>query len=166
ALTDQVIAYTGTVTLDRCVQAVRLDPLGFIDKAEPMERVVQEIGQALARRRLEQEVADLRRDLGRDAALLGHSPAMQKLRDQIARVAPIPSPALIVGESGSGKELVARELHRLGGRSSKGGPFIALNSAALPHELVESELFGHERGAFTGAVAVRKGAFEAASGGT
>ena len=86
------------------------------------------------------------------------------LRDLIARVAPIPSPALIVGESGSGKELVARELHRLGGRSS--GPFIALNSAALPGELVESELFGHERGAFTGAVAARKGAFEAASGGT
>src|SRR5439155_27131181 len=151
ALTDQVIAYTGTVTLDRCVQAVRLDPLGFIDKAEPMERVVQEIGQALARRRLEQEVAELRRDLGRDAALLGHSPAMQKLRDLIARVAPIPSPTLIVGESGSGKELVARELHRLGGRSS--GPFIALNSEALPGELVESELVGHERGAFTGAVA-------------
>ena len=111
-------------------------------------------------------VAALRQDLGQDGAFVGQSPAMQKLRDLIARVAPIPSPVLIVGESGSGKELVARELHRLGGRSSKGGPFIAINSAALPHELVESELFGHERGAFTGAVAVRKGAFEAASGGT
>ena len=164
ALTVPVIVYTGTGNFDRCVQAVRLGALGFIDKAEPMERVVQEIGQALARRRLEQEVADLRRGLGQDAALLGHSPAMQKLRDLIARVAPIPSPALIVGESGSGKELVARELHRLGGRP--GGPFIALNSAALPGELVESELFGHERGAFTGAVAARKGAFEAATGGT
>jgi len=159
-----VIVYTGTGNFDRCIQAVRLGAHGFIDKAEPMERVVQEIAQALARRRLEQQVAELRRDLGQDAALLGSSPAMQKLRDQIARVAPVPSPVLIVGESGAGKELVARELHRLGSRP--GGPFIALNSAALPHELVESELFGHERGAFTGAVAVRRGAFEAASGGT
>src|SRR5438093_1573445 len=80
------------------------------------------------------------------------------------RAAPIPSPVLILGESGTGKELVARELHRLG--STPKGPFIAVNSAALPHELVESELFGHERGAFTGAAATRKGAFEAASGGT
>ncbi len=164
AIKVPVIVYTGTGNFDRCVQAVRLGAHGFIDKAEPMERVVQEIAQALARRQLEQQVAELRRDLGQDVALLGSSPAMQKLRDVIARVAPIPSPALIVGESGSGKELVARELHRLGGRP--GGPFVALNSAALPHELVESELFGHERGAFTGAVAARKGAFEAASGGT
>ena len=166
AIKVPVIVYTGTGNFDRCIQAVRLGAHGFIDKAEPMERVAQEIAQALARRRLEQQVAALRQDLGQDGALVGQSPAMQKLRDVIARVAPIPSPVLIVGESGSGKELVARELHRLGGRSSKGGPFIALNSAALPHELVESELFGHERGAFTGAVAVRKGAFEAASGGT
>ncbi len=166
ALPVPVIVYTGTGNYDRCVQAVRLGAHSFIDKAEPMERVAQEIALALARRRLEQQVAELRQDLGQDGALVGQSPAMQKLRDVIARVAPIPSPVLIVGESGSGKELVARELHRLGGRSSKGGPFIALNSAALPHELVESELFGHERGAFTGAVAVRKGAFEAASGGT
>ncbi len=166
ALQVPVIVYTGTGNYDRCAQAVQLGAHSFIDKAEPMERVAQEIAQALARRRLEQQVAALRQDLGQDGAFVGQSPAMQKLRDLIARVAPIPSPVLIVGESGSGKELVARELHRLGGRSSKGGPFIALNSAALPHELVESELFGHERGAFTGAVAVRKGAFEAASGGT
>ena len=164
AIKVPVIVYTGTGNFDRCIQAVRLGAHGFIDKAEPMERVVQEIAQALARRRLEQQVLELRRDLGQDATLLGSSPAMQKLRDLIARVAPIPSPILIVGESGAGKELVARDLHRLGGRPA--GPFIALNSAALPHDLVESELFGHERGAFTGAVAVRKGAFEAASGGT
>ncbi|PYO33845.1 MAG: Fis family transcriptional regulator, partial [Gemmatimonadetes bacterium] len=164
AIKVPVIVYTGTGNFDRCIQAVRLGAHGFIDKAEPMERVAQEIAQALARRRLEQQVAALRQDLGQDGALVGQSPAMQKLRDVIARVAPIPSPVLIVGESGVGKELVARELHRLGGRPS--GPFIAINSGALPHELVESELFGHERGAFTGAVAVRKGAFEAASGGT
>src|SRR5438309_1577536 len=100
AIKVPVIVYTGTGNFDRCIQAVRLGAHGFIDKAEPMERVVQEIAQALARRRLEQQVVELRRDLGQDTALLGSSPAMQKLRDLIARVAPIPSPILIVGESG------------------------------------------------------------------
>src|SRR5256886_16090772 len=89
---------------------------------------------------------------------------MQRLKDAITRVAKIPSPVLIVGESGSGKELVAQEVHRLG--ASPKGPFIALNSGALPESLVEDELFGHERGAVTGANVLRKGAFEAAAGGT
>jgi DNA-binding NtrC family response regulator len=89
---------------------------------------------------------------------------MYALREAIARIAPVPSPVLIVGESGSGKELVARELHRLGPGERQ--PFVAINSAALPDGLVESELFGHERGAFTGATATRKGAFEIATGGT
>jgi two-component system nitrogen regulation response regulator NtrX len=159
-----VIVYTGTGNYDRCIQAIRLGAQGFIDKAEPMERVVQEVEHVLERRRLAGQVAALQRDLDADAPLVGASPAMAKLRDQIARVAPIPSPVLIVGESGSGKELVARAVH--GGSAAARGPFIAINSAALPSELVESELFGHERGAFTGAATVRKGAFEAASGGT
>jgi two-component system, NtrC family, nitrogen regulation response regulator NtrX len=159
-----VIVYTGTGDFDRCAQAIRLGAYGFIDKAEPMERVAQEVESALERRRLAEQVATLRHGFGVDSPLVGGSPALAKLKDAIARVAPVPSPVLIVGESGTGKELVARELHRLG--SAPKGPFIALNSAALPHELVESELFGHERGAFTGAAATRKGAFEAASGGT
>jgi DNA-binding NtrC family response regulator len=158
-----VIVYTGTGNYDRCIQAIRLGAASFIDKAEPMERVVVEIANALERQRLIGEVEALQRDLGTDTPLIGSSPAMQKLRDALVRVAPIPSPALIVGESGSGKELVARAVHRQSGAK---GPFVALNSAALPHDLVESELFGHERGAFTGAVALRKGAFEAAAGGT
>jgi two-component system, NtrC family, nitrogen regulation response regulator NtrX len=158
-----VIVYTGTGNYDRCIQAIRLGAVGFIDKAEPMERVAREVAGALERRRLEDEVAALQRDLGTADPLVGGSAVMVKLRDQIARVAPIPSPVLIVGASGTGKELVAREVHR---RSGLKGPFIALNSAALPAELVESELFGHERGAFTGAVTARKGAFEAAAGGT
>jgi len=141
-----------------------LGAISFIDKAEPMERVGQEVENAIERRRLADQVTALRRGFGVDSPLVGASPALVKLQQAIARVAPIPSPVLILGESGTGKELVARELHRLG--STPKGPFIAVNSAALPHELVESELFGHERGAFTGAAATRKGAFEAANGGT
>jgi len=159
-----VIVYTGTGDYDRCAQAIRLGAYGFIDKAEPMERVAQEVENALERRRLTEQVSLLRRGFGVESPLVGNSPALAKLKEAMVRIAPVPSPALIVGESGTGKELVAREMHRLG--TNPKGPFIAINSAALPHELVESELFGHERGAFTGASATRKGAFEAASGGT
>ncbi len=159
-----VIVYTGTGNFDRCVEAVKLGASGFIDKAESMERVVREIESALERRRLVGEVRALRRRLDPETALVGSSKAMDRLRESIERLAPIPSPVLVVGESGAGKELVARELHRLG-RGAR-APFVAINSAALPEHLVESELFGHERGAFTGAATLRKGAFEAASGGT
>ena len=162
ASTVPVIVYTATGDYERCSQAIRSGATSFIDKAEPMERVVQEIALVLERRRLESEVAALQKEIGPDT-LVGSSPAVVKLKDGIARVAPIPSPVLIVGESGSGKELVARAVHRQSGRA---GAFVALNSAALPPDLVESELFGHERGAFTGAATLRKGAFEAAAGGT
>jgi DNA-binding NtrC family response regulator len=156
-----VIVYTGTGDYDRCIQAIRLGAYGFIDKTEPMERVVREVSSALERKRLRVEVASLQRQLG-ETSLIGDSAAIRRLREAIARVAPIPSPVLIVGESGSGKELVARDLHRHG----PGGPFVAINSAAIPENLVESELFGHERGAFTGAATTRKGAFESAEHGT
>jgi DNA-binding NtrC family response regulator len=159
-----VIVYTGTGNYDRCIQAIRLGAYGFIDKGEPVERVVQEIESALERRRLRAEVQALRRQLGGDTPLAGNSAAMLRLREQIARVAPVPSTVLVVGESGTGKELVARDLHRLGPHPSE--PFVAINCAALPEQLVESELFGHERGAFTGASVTRRGAFEAAERGT
>jgi two-component system nitrogen regulation response regulator NtrX len=159
-----VIVYTGTGNYERCIQAVRLGAYGFIDKSEPMERVVQEVAAALERSRLRSEVKSLQRRLGSDTALAGTSPAIKRLQEAVARVAPIPSPVLILGESGSGKELVARDLHRLGANPK--GPFVALNCAALPENLIESELFGHERGAFTGATATRKGAFESAEQGT
>jgi two-component system nitrogen regulation response regulator NtrX len=159
-----VIVYTGTGTFDRCVQALRLGAYGFIDKADPVERVAREVESAIERSLLVAEVTALRREAAEHGALIGGSPAMQRLRDALVRVAPIPSAVLIVGESGSGKELVAREIHRLSGREKE--PFIAVNCAALPEHLVESELFGHERGAFTGAHAARKGAFESAGKGT
>jgi two-component system, NtrC family, nitrogen regulation response regulator NtrX len=162
--TVPVIVYTGTGNFDRCIEAVRLGAYGFIDKAEPMPRVVQEIESALDRQRLRSEVATLRRQLAEESSLVGGSAAMARLRERIGRVAPVPSAVLIQGESGTGKELVARDLHRFGPHPS--GPFVPINCAALPESLVESELFGHERGAFTGALATRKGAFEAAAGGT
>lgn len=159
-----VIVYTGTGNYDRCVTAIKLGAYAFIDKAEPMERVAHEVANTIERRKLEDEIAALKRDLGGETPLLGSSRAMKLLTEQIARVAPVPSPVLIVGESGTGKELAARELHRLGPGEKQ--PFVALNCAALPENLVESELFGHERGAFTGADRTHRGAFERAAGGT
>jgi DNA-binding NtrC family response regulator len=158
-----IIVYTGTGNFDRCIEAVRLGAAGFIDKAEPMERVTQEVEHAIERNRLRREVFALQTQLG-TSSLIGRSTAMHRLREEIARVARLPSAVLITGESGTGKELVARELHRLGANPS--APFLALNCAALPENLVESELFGHERGAFTGATGMRRGAFETAGGGT
>jgi len=159
-----VLVYTGTGDYDRCVRAVKLGAFGFIDKAEPMERVMREIDHALERGRLAREVRRLAERVGEDSSLVGESSAMAELREAIHRLAPIPSPALVVGESGTGKELVALDLHRLSPRAEH--PFLAMNCAALPENLVESELFGHERGAFTGADRVRRGAFEAAGEGT
>ncbi len=158
-----VIVYTGTGNYERCVQAVRLGAAGFVDKAEPVERVAREIEGALERHRLRREVVALQARLG-ESSLAGRSPALESLRGLIARLAAIPSPVLILGESGSGKELVARDLHRLGTRAAE--PFVPINAAALPDSLIESELFGHEKGAFTGAVAARAGAFETAGRGT
>jgi two-component system, NtrC family, nitrogen regulation response regulator NtrX len=159
-----VIVYTGTGSYERCVQAVRLGAYGFVDKAESIERVVQEIENALSRGRMAKELRSLRSRLDAETSLIGDSAAMRALRTAIARVAPFSTSVLIVGESGSGKELVARELHRLGPGAK--GPLVAVNSAALPEQLVESELFGHERGAFTGADRLRRGAFETAANGT
>ena len=159
-----VIVYTGTGSYDRCVQAVRLGAYGFVDKAEPIERVVQEIENAVSRGRMAKELRSLRSRFDGETSLIGDSVPMRTLCSAIERVSRIPSSVLIVGESGSGKELVARELHRLGPGAKT--PLVAVNSAALPEQLVESELFGHERGAFTGADRLRRGAFEAAGNGT
>ena len=164
AIATPVIVYTGTGNYDRCVQAIKAGAYAFIDKAEPVERVVREIENAVERRRILDEVTVLRRYADDESALLGSSPAMRALKDAIARVAPVPSAVLITGESGSGKELVARDVHRLSAGARE--PFIAVNCAALPEQLIESELFGHERGAFTGAATSRKGAFESAGRGT
>jgi len=159
-----VIVYTGTGDFDRCVRAIRLGAYSFIDKSEPMERVALEVENAMEKARLEGRVRELNGGSAGYTALVGSSGPMRDLRERIGKVAPIPSPVLVTGESGTGKELVARELHRLG--PGEGAPFVAVNCAAIPENLVESELFGHEKGAFTGADRLRRGAFERASGGT
>ncbi|HEX2168264.1 MAG TPA: sigma-54 dependent transcriptional regulator [Longimicrobiales bacterium] len=159
-----VIVYTGTGDFERCAQAIRLGAYSFIDKAESMQRVVQEVRNALERGRLVREVRTLRARVDTESTLIGESAPMRKLREQIRVLAPIPSPVLILGESGSGKELVAHDLHAFG--TDPKAPFVPVNCAALPEALVESELFGHERGAFTGAERARRGAFELAGRGT
>ncbi|MDX2475714.1 MAG: sigma-54 dependent transcriptional regulator [Candidatus Krumholzibacteria bacterium] len=159
-----ILVYTGTGSYDRCVRATKLGAYSFIAKDEPLERVVREVENALAWASLRSEVSRYRRQSGDDSPLIGDSRAASAMKDQIDKLATIPSPVLILGESGSGKELVARRLHDAGPR--KGRTFVAINCAALPDTMVESELFGHERGAFTGADRTRKGAFETAHGGT
>ncbi|MCA9750749.1 MAG: sigma-54-dependent Fis family transcriptional regulator, partial [Gemmatimonadetes bacterium] len=159
-----VLVYTGTGDFDRCVRAVKLGAYGFLDKAESIERVAHEIGRAIEHGRLAREVRRLAERLEEESSLVGQSGAIRGLRELLAKLAAIPSPVLIVGESGTGKELVARDLHRLSPRATQS--FVPVNCAALPEQLVESELFGHERGAFTGADRTRRGAFELAAGGT
>jgi len=159
-----ILVYTGTGSYDRCVRATKLGAYSFIAKDEPLERVVREVENALAWASLRHEVRRYRRQSGDDSPLIGESRAASAMKDQIDRLASIPSPVLILGESGSGKELVARRLHDAGPRAA--GAFVAINCAALPETMVESELFGHERGAFTGADRTRKGAFESANRGT
>ncbi len=159
-----VIVYTGTGSYDRCVRAVKLGAYSFIAKDEPLERVVREVENALSWADLQIELGRLRRQSGDDSPLIGESRAALAMKQQIDKLAGIPAPVLILGESGCGKELVARRLHDAGERGKR--PFVAVNCAALPDTMVESELFGHERGAFTGADRQRKGAFETAHRGT
>lgn len=162
-----VILVTGFGTLDSAVEAAREGAWDFISKPFKVQEVV-----AIARRALDQ---DRHNGAGRRDAeplstryeqggLIGRSPVMISLYKEIARVAPTRSTILITGESGAGKELVARSIHQHSTRS--GGPFVAINCGALTETLLEAELFGHVRGAFTGAVGDRKGLWEAAAGGT
>ena len=159
-----VIVYTGTGNFDRCVEAVRLGAFSFIDKAEPMERVVHEVRLALRQTDLRERLGDLEKQSPGSSPLIGESRAMVRLHEEIGRLADIPSPVLVLGESGTGKELVARELHRRSRRRDEA--FVAVNCGGISEGLVDSDLFGHDRGAFTGAVKARRGAFERASAGT
>ena len=136
----------------------------FVEKPLSLEKTVLVVRNALRQRRLEVENRALRARVDAQHSIIGESYAIEQLREQVATAAPTNGRVLIQGENGTGKELVARNIHALSRRKS--GPFIEVNCAAIPEELIESELFGHVRGAFTGAVADRRGKFEAASGGT
>ncbi|HSN25543.1 MAG TPA: sigma-54 dependent transcriptional regulator [Kofleriaceae bacterium] len=158
-----VVMISGHATIEDAVAATRLGAFDFMEKPLDRNRVMVTVRNALDRRRMSREIAALRKADAR-WELLGGTPVMAELRRQIAKVAPTRSRVLITGESGTGKELIARAIHRNSAVSA--GPFVKVNCAAIPPELIESELFGHERGAFTGAVAKKRGLFEVADGGT
>jgi two-component system, NtrC family, nitrogen regulation response regulator NtrX len=159
-----VVVISGHGTIETAVKAVRLGAQDFVEKPLSLEKTLVAVKNALQRRRLESEVRVLKQQLDERYVMVGESPALKQLRAEIARAAPTNGRALIFGENGTGKELVARAIHALSLRAA--GPFVEVNCAAIPEELIESELFGHAKGAFTGALAARKGKFELADGGT
>jgi len=160
----QVVLISGHGNIESAVRAIKLGAFDFIEKPLSLEKTVLVVSNALRQRRLEAENRALRAKVDRTQSMVGESYAMRQLREQVAMAAPTNGRVLIYGENGTGKELVARTVHTLSRRRT--GPFIEVNCAAIPEELIESELFGHVRGAFTGAVADRRGKFEAADGGT
>ena len=159
-----VIVISGHGNIDTAVRATRLGAFDFLEKPLSLERVNLTISHALADRKLREQVRDLRRSMSVDELLIGDSEVMRNLEQQLRSAAPSNSRVLITGENGSGKEVVARTLHRWSHRAEQ--PFVDVNCAAIPEELIESELFGHRKGAFTGAIDERKGKFELADGGT
>ena len=158
----EVLMISGHGTIETAVEAVRLGAYDFLEKPLSLERVRLAVLRALEKSRLRRELE--KRARGDRPPLLGQGQAVQAMRKLISKVAPTDSKVLISGESGSGKEIVAREIHLASGR--KDGPFVEVNCAAIPQELIESELFGSEKGAYTGAGQMRVGKFEQADGGT
>ena len=159
-----VVMISGHATIEDAVNATRLGAFDFMEKPLDRSRVMVTVRNALDRRRMWREVTLLRDAVEARYSLLGASSVMNDLRRQIAKVAPTRSRVLVTGQSGTGKELIARAIHR--NSAVAAGPFVKVNCAAIPPELIESELFGHERGAFTGATAQRLGKFEVCDGGT
>jgi len=158
-----VVVLSGEASPAEAVQALKLGATDFVEKPPSPERLLTALRNALTLNALKEERQRLLDELSRPGHLVGDSPAMETLRRLIARVGPSDAAVLITGETGTGKERVARALHLASGRK---GRFVAINCAAIPATLLESELFGHERGAFSGATARRSGRFEQAHGGT
>jgi two-component system, NtrC family, nitrogen regulation response regulator NtrX len=160
-----VIVISGHAETPDVVEAMRRGAIDFFSKPVDRDRVVVSVKNALQRRSLEERVKELSsRERRFGDEMLGDSAAMRRLREDIAKVAPTNGRVLVTGESGTGKELIAHEIHRQSKRAQ--GPFVKVNCAAIPSELIESELFGHEKGSFSGAAARRRGQFEVAHGGT
>ena len=159
-----VVIISGHGNIETAVRATKLGAFDFIEKPLSIEKTVLVVRNALRQRQLELINAELAAELAQEYAMVGESVAMRALRQQIAVAAPTDGRILISGESGTGKELVARAIHSQSRRVN--APFVEVNSAAIPEELIESELFGHVKGAFTGATAAKKGKFELADGAT
>lgn len=164
------ILITAYADLETAIEALRLGAADFVLKPFRVNQILNAVGQCLDRRSLRRENVVLRQELkasgedGKRQPLVGRSPAIQQVRETLARVAPLPTSVLITGESGTGKDVAARALHAMSPRADK--PFVPVNCAAMPAAMVESELFGHLKGAFTGALANREGMFVHAQGGT
>jgi two-component system nitrogen regulation response regulator NtrX len=159
----QVIMISGHGTIETAVQATKMGAFDFIEKPLSYDKIVLAIKNGLRFSSLETENLILRQKTSRKPSLTGNSPALTNLKEQIERVAPTEAWVLIRGQHGTGKELVAQSIHRLSGRNSK--PMVEVNCAAIPEELIESELFGHEKGSFTGAQTSKRGKFDQADGG-
>jgi len=159
-----VVMISGHGNIETAVNATKLGAFDFIEKPLSIEKTVLTVRNAIKQRELERANRNLIEQLSREYEMIGESIAMRALRKQIAIVAPTDGRVLISGESGTGKELVARAIHAQSKR--KNAPFVEINSAAIPEELVESELFGHAKGAFSGALTAKKGKFELADGAT
>src|SRR5919108_471723 len=160
----QVVIISGHGNIESAVRAIKMGAFDFVEKPLSLEKTVLVVRNALRQRRLEAENQALRARVDAQHTMVGESYAMLQLREQVATAAPTNGRVLIFGENGTGKELVARNIHLMSRR--RAGPFVEVNCAAIPEDLIESELFGHVRGAFTGAVADRRGKFELAHGGT
>jgi two-component system nitrogen regulation response regulator NtrX len=159
-----VVMISGHGNIETAVRSTKLGAFDFIEKPLSLDRTVVTVKNAVRQRELERANEQLQKDLADEYVMVGESIGMRALRKQIAIVAPSDGRVLISGESGTGKELVARAIHSQSKR--KGSPFVEINSAAIPEELVESELFGHAKGAFSGASTAKKGKFEIADGAT
>ena len=159
-----VIMISGHGTIDTAVDAIKKGAFDFIQKPPDLNRLLITVRNALDRKTLNTENKALKKAVSRQNEMVGQSVPMMEVRDMIEKVAPTNARVLITGENGTGKELVARQLHELSPR--RYGPFIEVNCAAIPSELIESQLFGHEKGSFTSAIKQRKGDFELANGGT
>src|SRR6187397_2150763 len=161
---SQVVMISGHGNIESAVRAIKMGAFDFVEKPLSLEKTVLVVRNALRQRRLEAENQALRARVDAQHTMVGESYAMVQLREQVAMAAPTNGRVLIYGENGTGKELVARTIHALSRR--RNNAWVEVNCAAIPEELIESELFGHVRGAFTGAVADRRGKFEVADGGT
>jgi two-component system nitrogen regulation response regulator NtrX len=159
-----VVMISGHGNIESAVRAIKMGAFDFVEKPLSLEKTVLVVRNAVRQGRLEAENQALRAKVDAQHVMVGESEAMKRLREQVATAAPTNGRVLIFGENGTGKELVARNIHQLSHRRS--GPFVEVNCAAIPEDLIESELFGHVRGAFTGAVSDRRGKLELAHGGT